>query len=77
VKTYIDRSWVSQTRYVLVTWDDREANIVDNETGVVVYTTPSTPRSLERAIAFCRRHTYTIVRIDVSPVELPAGQVVR
>jgi hypothetical protein len=67
MKTYIDRKWLPNVRYVFVQWGDDETDIVDDETGVVIYTTPSTPRALVRAIEFALDHSFTIRRVDVLP----------
>lgn len=61
----IDRTWLPNVRYAFIQWADDDTDIVDAETGCVVYTTPTTARGLERAVAFARRHYLTIRKITI------------
>jgi hypothetical protein len=48
---------------VYIEWRDDETDIVNEDTGEVLYSAPSYPRALENAIAFARRRSLRVLRV--------------
>lgn len=65
--THVDLDWINKhfAHPYYIEWRDDETNVVDDSAGCVVYTTPTTSRALENAVAFCRRHRLAIVRVEI------------
>lgn len=52
---------------VFIIWDDRDTDVVDNLTGCVLYSRPTTHRALENAVAWVRVQRLTLTRVDITP----------
>lgn len=69
MRTKVHRLAAKQAQYIYIAVDDFTVDIVNDDTGEVVYSTPTTRRALERAVAFAGRRYYTIRRVEIADRE--------
>lgn len=67
--TTIDREARDRARYVFIQIGDETTDIVNDETGEVIYETRTTRGALERAAGFATRHHYTVRYVWIIPRE--------
>lgn len=75
MKTRVSKAGLKTARYVYIEYGDNETDVVDDETGEVLYTAPSYPRALENALAFARRHHLTVRRVMIPEVVVESHAV--